>query len=72
MVVLLRVPMSRIIMAIRGCSKLMTSLDKVLLKFQTSVSEIHQYLLSKKCEKQCKSFSHFFVTKISVYLVIKL
>ena len=60
-------------------SKLMTSLVKMLLvnmslKFQTLISQIGQYFLLKKCEKllQCKSFSHFFQQKISVYLVIKL
>ena len=35
---------------------------------------ICQYFLLKKSEKllQCKSFSHFFNKKISVFLVIKL
>ena len=48
-----------------GCSKLTTSLVNVLLKFQTLISQICQYFLSKKCEKllQCKSFSHFFNKK---------
>ena len=48
-----------------GCSKLMTSLVNVSLKFQTLISEIVQYFLLKKCEKllQCKSFSHFFSKK---------
>ena len=48
-----------------GCSKLTTSLVKVLLKFQTLISEICQYFLLKKCEKllHCKSFSHFFNKK---------
>ena len=32
-------------------SKLMTSLVKVLLKFQVYISEICQYFLWKKCEK---------------------
>ena len=32
-----------------GCSKLMTSLVNVLLKFQMLVSEICQYFLLKKC-----------------------
>ena len=48
-----------------GCSKLTTLLVNVSLKFQTLISEICQYFLSKKCEKllQCKSFSHFFDKK---------
>ena len=56
-----------------GCSKLTTSLVNVLLNSQKLISEIGQYFLLKKCEKllQCKSFSHFFQQKISVYLVIK-
>ena len=56
-----------------GCSKLTTSLVNVSLKFQTLISQICQYFLLKKCEKllQCKSLSHFFQEKISVYLVIK-
>ena len=56
-----------------GCSKLTTSLVNVWLKFQTVISQIRQYFLLKKCEKllQCKSFSHFFRQKISVYLLIK-
>ena len=55
-----------------GCSKLTTSLVNVSLKFQTLISHICQHFLLKKCEKllQCKSSSHF-LTKISVYLVIK-
>ena len=56
-----------------GCSKLTTSLVNVSLKFQMLISNISQYFLLKKCEKllQCKSFSHFFSTKISVCLVRK-
>ena len=59
-----------------GCSKLMTSLVNISLKFQKSKNEIFQYFLLKKCEKllQCKSFSHFFKKKnISVfgYKVVK-
>ena len=52
-----------------GCSKLMTSLVNVSLKFQTLISNICQYLLLKKCEKllQCKSFSHFVNKNISVF-----
>ena len=48
-----------------GCSKLMTSLVNVLLKFQMLISQIHKYFLLKKCEKllHCKSFSHFFNKK---------
>ena len=57
-----------------GCSKLTTSLVNISLKFQTLISEICQYFLLEKCEKllHCKSFSHFFQQKISVYFVIKL
>ena len=56
-----------------GCSKLTTLLVNVSLKFQTLISEIRHYFLLKKCEKllHCKSFSHFFQQKISVYLVMK-
>ena len=56
-----------------GCSKLTTSLVNVSLKFQMLISEICQYFLWKKCEKllHCKSFSHFFNKKISVYLLIR-
>ena len=57
-----------------SCPKLM-SLVNISLKFQTLISEISWYIffLLKKCEKllQCKSFSHFFQQKISVYLVIQ-
>ena len=56
-----------------GCSNLTTSLVNISLKFQTLISEICQYFLFKNCEKflQCKSFSHFFNKKNSVYLVIE-
>ena len=56
-----------------SCSKLSTWLVNKTLKFQTLISQICQYFLLKKCEKllHCKSFSHFFQQKISVYLVIK-
>ena len=58
-----------------GCSKLTKSLVNVSLKFQTLISEIWQYFLSKKCEKllQCKSFFHFSTKNISVfgYKVVK-
>ena len=50
-----------------GCSKLTTSLVNVSLKFQTLISEICQYFLLKSCAKA----SLIFLTKISVYLVIK-
>ena len=48
-----------------GCSKLMTSLANVLLKFQKLIFQISQYFLLKKCENllHCKSFSHFFNKK---------
>ena len=49
-----------------SCSKL--SLVNVSLKFQTLISEIHQYFLLKKCEKLLQSL--IFRQKISVYLVI--
>ena len=56
-----------------GCSKLTTSLVNISLNFQKLISQICQYFMLKKCEKllQCKSFSHFFNKKISVFLVIK-
>ena len=58
-----------------GCSKLTTSLVNVSLKFQTSISEISQYILLKKCKTlwQCKIFSHFSTKNISVsaYKVIQ-
>ena len=52
-----------------GCSKLTMSLVNVSLKFQTLISEIWQYFLLKKWEKllQCKSFSHLFNKKFSVF-----
>ena len=57
------------------CSKLMTSLVNILLKFQKLISEIHQYFCLKKCEKllHCKSFSHFLNKNINVfpYKVVK-
>ena len=50
-------------------------LVNVSLKFQTLISQICQYFLSKKIEKllHCKSFSHFFNKIISVfcYKVVK-
>ena len=51
----------------------MTSLVNVSFNFQKLISQICQYFLLKKCEKllQCKSFSHCFKKKISVYLAIK-
>ena len=59
-----------------GCSKLTTSLVNASLKFQTLISQICQYFLSKKFEKllHCKSFSHFSIKNISVfgYKVVKL
>ena len=56
-----------------SCSKLTTSLVNVSLKFQTLIFQICQYFLLNKCVKllHCKSFSHFFNKKNSVYLVIK-
>ena len=48
-----------------GCSKLTTLLVNVSLKFQTLISQICQYFLSKTFEKllHCKSYSHFFNKK---------
>ena len=55
-----------------GCSKLMTSLVNVSLKFQTLISEICQYFLLKTCEAfALQKLLSFFQQKISVYLVIK-
>ena len=59
-----------------GCSKLKMSLINVSLKFQTLLSDICQYFLSKKCKKllHCKSCSHVFnKKKFSVfgYKVVK-
>ena len=57
-----------------GCSKLKILLVNDSLKFQTSVSQIRQYFLLKKCEKllQCSAkASLIFSTKISVNLEIK-
>ena len=55
--------------------ELTTSLVNVSLKFQTLISEICHYVLSKKCEKllQCKSCAHFLNKNISVfaYKVVK-
>ena len=52
-----------------GCSKLTTSLVNVSLKFQMLISQICQYFLLKKCEEflHCKSVSHFFKKKFSVF-----
>ena len=49
-----------------GCSKLTASLVNDSLKFQTLISQICQYFLSKKCEKLLQKL---FSTKISVYLI---
>ena len=56
-----------------GCSKLMTSLVNVSLKFKTLISQIRQYFLLKKCEKllQLQKLLSFFQQKISVCLVTK-
>ena len=60
-----------------GCSKLTTSLVNEMLKFQTSISEICQYFLLKKCEKllhcNAKASLIFSTKNISVfgYKVIK-
>ena len=47
-----------------GCSKLMTPLVSILLKFQMLMSEICQCFLLKNCEKL---FSHFSTKNISVF-----
>ena len=44
-----------------GCSKLTTSLVNETLKFQTSISQIGQYFLLKKCEKLIFSTKNFSV-----------
>ena len=46
-----RVPLEAFNTSGPGCSKLTASLVNDSLKFQTSVSNIHQYFLLKKCEK---------------------
>ena len=48
-----------------GCSKLITSLINVLLKFQMLISDICQYFLLKKCEKLLHSL--IFYKKTSYY-----
>ena len=55
-----------------SCSKLTTLLVNFSLKFQTLVSEIHQYFLLKKCEN-AKAFLIFSTKNIRVfgYKVIK-
>ena len=55
-----------------GCSKLMTSLVNVSLKFQMLISEMCQYFMLKKCVKLLQCSSLIFSTKISVYVVLKL
>ena len=52
-----------------GCSKLTISLVNVSLKFQTLISNIRQYFLSKKCVKLL--LLSLFQQKNLVYLVIK-
>ena len=57
-----------------SCSKLTTSLAKVLLKFQMLVTEISQYLFLKNVRSFCSAVQKplsFFQQKISVYLVIE-
>ena len=63
-----------------SCSKLTKWLVNVLLKFKKLISQICQYFLLKKCEKQApliflqkirSKLLSFFQHKISVYLVIK-
>ena len=51
---------------------LTTSLVNVSLKFQTLISQICQYFLSKKCEKllQCKSISHFYNKKFQYICIL--
>ena len=44
-----------------SCLKQTTTLLNLSLKFQTFISRICQYFLTKKIE--CKSFSHFFNKK---------
>ena len=55
-----------------GCSKLMTLLVNVSLKFQTLISKFAKKILEKSEELlHCEIFSHFFSAKILVYLVIR-
>ena len=56
-----------------GCSKLMTSLVNVSLKFQTLTSKLIQYFLLKKMWKAfaVQKLLTFFNKSISMYLVIK-
>ena len=56
-----------------GCSKLMTSLVNMSLKFQTLISQISRYFF---VEKLCEAFAlpkllSFLQQKISVHFVIK-
>ena len=51
-----------------GCSKLMTSLVNVSLKFRMLISEICHYFLLKKCEKLLQgNFSYFSTKYICVF-----
>ena len=52
-----------------SCSKLTTSLVNISLNFQKFISQICHHFLLKKCEKllHCKSISHFFNKKFSVF-----
>ena len=56
-----------------GCSKLMTLLVNLTLKFQMLMSQIWQYFLLKKIREAfaVQKLLSFFQQKISVYLVIK-
>ena len=54
-----------------GCSKRTMPLVNASLKFQTLISQVCQYFLSKKCEKLLvQKLLSFFRQKISVYSVL--
>ena len=59
-----------------GCSKLTTSLVKILLKFQMLILEICHYFFYEKIKIRsfciAKASIIFFQQKMSVYLVIEL
>ena len=55
-----------------GSSKLTMSLVNISLKFQSVISNIHQFFVEKSVRSFCSAkASLIFSTKISVYLIIK-
>ena len=50
-----------------GCSKLTMLLVNVSLKLQMLISQIHQYLLLKKCEKLLQASLIFSIKNIRVF-----